>query len=86
MYLATRLNLCRHWLCVSSLAALASFPAHADLQACTLEGQVNAMGTPVDTKGCMEATTSEPIAKLKETCPALAQLATVSGGGPAKMP
>ncbi|WP_295518303.1 hypothetical protein [uncultured Pseudomonas sp.] len=69
--------------CVTGLTALS---AQAEDRACTLEGKVNALGTLVDTKDCMVVMSAElPAARLKESCTALAQLAAVGGGGPAKI-
>jgi len=64
---------------------LASLTARADTQACTLEGQMNVLGTLVDTRDCMETSTELPVARFKESCSALAQLGAIGGGTPAKV-
>ncbi|KTT12653.1 hypothetical protein NS2R_08005 [Pseudomonas oryzihabitans] len=86
MPVIARLNRPRAWLLASGLAALTSLAVHAEDRACTLEGKVNALGTLVDTKDCLVVTSAElSAARLKESCTALAQLAAVGGGGPAKI-
>ena len=86
MPVISRLNGTRAWFLVGGLVTLTSHPVHAEDRACTLEGKVNALGTLVDTKDCLVVLSAElPGARLKESCTALAQLAAVGGGGPAKV-